>query len=489
MSRVIVIGAGLSGLAAACHLTKAGHQVTVIEREAHPGGRCAHARIDGFSFDTGATVLTMPDLIDEPLRAVGSSVAEALTLTRLDPAYRAVFADGSQLMVRHGRDAMREEIARECGPADAASFDDFVDWLAALYRTEMPNFVDVNYDSVIGLARHPAAMANLVRLRGFSRLGTQVRRWFSDDRLHRLFSFQAMYAGLAPSDALAIYAVITYMDSIEGVWAPAGGMTAVPAALADAAAAAGASFHYGQTVTGLVRRSDGRVAGVRIDDDRQLMADAVVCTMDLPEAYRILLPDAQPPRALTHGLFSPSAVVWHVGVRGVPRQAHHHNIHFGQAWDESFDDLLRHGTLMRDPSRLVSVPSLTDPSVAPQGSSSLYVLEPVPNLQVGTIDWERHTDVMREGLLAFLDQAGYPTDIVTESLDTPETWRDLGLEYGTPFALAHTFTQSGPFRPANHTPSAPGLFFAGSSTVPGVGVPMVLISGKLAAQRVGGYLS
>jgi phytoene desaturase len=182
-------------------------------------------------------------------------------------------------------------------------------------------------------------------------------------------------------------------------------------------------------------------------------------------------------------------VVWHVGVRGLPDpDVSHHNIHFGHEWGGAFDDLLKRGTLMGDASRLVTIPSLDDPSLAPEGCSTLFVLEPVPNLADGRIDWVRERGPMRERLLTFLAAEGYPTDIVTEELVTPLDWQAQGMAAGTPFALAHTFAQTGPFRPPNVERRVPGLVFSGSGTVPGVGVPMVLISGKLSADRVEAYL-
>ena len=320
------------------------------------------------------------------------------------------------------------------------------------------------------------------------RLGNAVRKRFRDPRLHRLFSFQAMYAGLAPDAALAVYAVITYMDSIEGVWFPGGGMHSVPVAMARAAEKAGAAFRYGDAVETVLRSPTGRVAGVGLASGAQLRADAVVCTADLPVAYQTLLPEMKPPRAAAKGLYSPSAVVWHVGVRGVPENdASHHNIHFGAQWGEAFDALLKQGRLMPDPSRLVTVPSMDAPSMAPPGCSALYLLEPVPNLS-GTIDWTSEMPAMRERLHGFLATNGYPSDVITDELVTPLDWQRQGMAGGTPFALAHNFAQTGPFRPSNVERRLPGMFFAGSGTVPGVGVPMVLISGKLAAQRVTAYL-
>ncbi len=488
MSPVVVIGAGLSGLAAACHLVGQGREVIVVERHDGPGGRGLRRSQDGFQFDTGPTVMTMPDLVDDALRAAGSSLAELLPMRRLDPAYRACFADGSTIMVRHGVEAMREEIASTCGSVDAAAFVDFVDWLRTLYRTEMRHFIDVNFDSPLDLMSSPAAVARLVRLGGFRRLGPVIRDWFQDERLHRLFSFQAMYAGLPPERALAIYAVITYMDSIEGVWFPDGGMAAIPTGLATAAEKAGAEFRYGATVQRLLLDRTGATAGVELEGGEKIAADAVVCTLDLPVAYERLLPQLKPPRAVTHGEYSPSAVVWHVGAKGSPApQTTHHNIHFGQEWNSAFEALMGAKQLMPDPSRLVTVPTLSDPGLAPEGHSTLYVLEPVPNLS-GTIDWTRERGPIRERLHGFLESHGYPSEVVSEHLMTPLEWQELGMHQGTPFALAHTFGQTGPFRPGNLEKRVPGLVFAGSGTIPGVGVPMVLISGKLAAKRCADYL-
>jgi phytoene desaturase len=264
-------------------------------------------------------------------------------------------------------------------------------------------------------------------------------------------------------------------------------MHAVPQAMADALTAAGGEVRTGVTVTEVLRRADGSAAGVLVAGGDVLLADAVVCTADLPVAYDRLLPGLPPPRSLRRATFSPSAVVWHVGVHGSTQPGTaHHNIHFGQQWPEAFEALVDRRALMPDPSRLVTVPSVSDPTAAPEGDSVLYVLEPVPHLG-GTVDWAAEQGPMRERLLGFLADSGYPTDVQVERMVTPVDWRDQGMALGTPFALAHTFRQSGPFRPGNVDRRVPGLVFAGSGTQPGVGIPMVLVSGKLAAQRVQEY--
>jgi phytoene desaturase len=488
MPRVVVIGAGLSGLSAACHLAGAGADVTLVEAGAGPGGRAGSLSLGGYRFDTGPTVITMPHLVERCFTAVGRDMRDYLQLRPVDPMYRACFADGSELRVRHGVDAMAEEIRRECGPDDAAGFERFARRLGELYRLEMPNFIERNYDSPLDLLRPLRPALELVRMGAFGRLDRWVRRFFHDERLVRLFSFQSLYAGLAPYEALALYAVITYMDAVNGVVIPEGGVHALPTALARVAGDAGVELRWDAPVERIVLARDdgGPVRGVRLDGGELLACDAVVCTADLPVAYRTLLPGLDPPRRLRRAHRSPSALVWHVGARGaLPDGAAHHNIHFGGDWDGSFRALLHDGRRMPDPSLLISVPTVDEPAMAPPDRHVLYVLEPVPNLD-SPIDWKTERKRARDDLLEAITRAGYPCDVEVEDLVDPEDWAAMGLDRGTPFALAHRFLQSGPFRPANVDHRAPGLYFAGSATVPGVGVPMVLVSGMLAAERAMG---
>jgi phytoene desaturase len=484
--RVVVVGAGLGGLSAACHLAGRGHDVTIVERGDGPGGRAGRLDVGGYRFDTGPTVLTMPGLLADVFAAAGADMADFVTLAPVDPIYRACFADGSELRVRPGREAMTEEIRAVCGAGEAVAFGRFCEWLAELYAVEMGSFIARNYDSPLDLARPLGPALRLLRLGGLRRLSTKVGSFFADERLRRIFSFQAMYAGLAPYEALALYCVITYMDSVQGVFFPQGGIHAVADGLARAAAKAGVDIRYDAPVERIVLASgtSGPVRGVRLAGGELLRADAVVCNPDLPAAYRTLLPGLSPPRVVRRGRYSPSALVWHAGVRGeLPAGAGHHNIHFGHAWDGAFRALLADGRRMPDPSILVTVPTVGDPALAPEGRHCLYVLEPVPNLD-GQVDWTVERSRARDDLARRVAALGYPAEVEVEHLVDPLDWERDGMERGTPFALAHRFRQSGPFRPGNVHPAAPGLVFAGSGTVPGVGVPMVLLSGRLAAERV-----
>ena len=480
--RVVIVGAGLGGLACALHLAGAGREVTVLERAAVPGGRAGRLSVDGYEFDTGPTVLTMPELIDEALGAVGERLADRLDLAPVDPAYRAHFPDGSTLDVLADTVRMAGEVSRVCGPREADGYLRYVDFARYLWRVQRRDFIERNFDGPRDLLT-----LNLLRLLangGFGRLQPRIDRYFRDPRTRRVFSFQALYAGLAPHRALALYAVISYLDCVTGVYFPRGGVHAVPRALAGAAEKAGVRLRYSTTVSAVDVRG-GRATGVVTTAGERIPADAVVLNPDLPVAYRDLLHEE--PRRLVH---SPSAVVLHIGSDRGYRRIAHHNLHFGRSWRGTFDDVISRGTLMRDPSLLVSNPTRSDPSLAPSGREVYYVLAPVPNLVAGPLDWRGGLAARYQAeLLSTLEDRGYvgfADGVEVSHMVTPADWADAGMAAGTPFGCAHTFTQTGPFRPGNVHPRLSNVVFTGSGTVPGVGVPMVLVSGKLAAQRITG---
>jgi len=483
--RVVVVGAGLAGLSAALRLAGAGREVTVLERGDVPGGRAGLLADSGYSFDTGPTVLTMPDLIADAFDCVGERLEDWLELVPVDPLYRAFYADGSQLDVRADVDAMAEEVARVCGPAEAAGYRRYVDFVSALYRHEMSDFIDRNIDSPFDLLT--PNLARLAALGSFRKLSTKVGQFLRDPRTQRVLSFQSMYAGLSPYDALAIYAVIAYMDSVAGVFFPKGGMHALPRALAGAAEKHGVTFRYGTSVERVEVRNGRAVAAITAEGDR-VEGDVFVLTVDLPVAYRDLLPPDAMPRRVGTLSYSPSCFLLLTGSSAAYRKTAHHNIHFGRAWRGVFDEIIRDGTLMTDPSILVTNPTYSDPELAPAGKHIYYVLAPTPNLDA-RIDWHVVGPRYRDEIVERLETMGYVgfgDSIELEHITTPADWRRQGMERGAPFAAAHTFFQTGPFRPANLAPKVDGVVFAGSGTVPGVGVPMVLLSGRLAAERIVG---
>ncbi|MGW4035838.1 phytoene desaturase [Streptomyces sp. NPDC004778] len=484
VDHVVVVGAGLSGLSAALHLLGSGRRVTVVERDTLPGGRAGLVAAGGYRMDTGPTVLTMPDLVEDAFAAVGARMADRLELVRLDPAYRARFADGSQLDVHTDGAAMEAAVEQFAGARQAVGYRRLRNWLERLYQVQMRRFIDANFDSPLQLL-HPD-LARLAALGGFGRLDARIGRFVSDERLRRVFSFQALYAGVPPARALAAYAVIAYMDTVAGVYFPRGGMHALPTAMARAAADAGGDFRYGQTVRRLERSGD-RITAVVTDRER-IPCDAVVLTPDLPVSYRLLGHVPHRPLPLRH---SPSAVILHAGTDRTWPDLEHHTISFGAAWKSTFRQLTRTGELMSDPSLLITRPTATDPSLAPPGKHLHYILAPCPNTTIGpgVHEWRELGPRYRDELLTWLERREMPglsAAIEQEGLVTPLDWTAQEHAAGTPFAVAHTFPQTGPFRPRNLVRGTANAVLAGCGTTPGVGVPTVLISGKLAAQRITG---
>lgn len=451
----------------------------------------------------------MPHLLDEAFAAVGAS--SPVELVPLHPAYRAEFADGSAIAVHTGAAEMEAEVRAVCGPAAAAGYRKVRAWLTALYRAEIDTFIRSNLDSPLDLL--VPDLARLAALGGFRRLGPQVARMLPDERLQRIFTFQALYAGVPPARALGAYGVIAYMDTVAGVYFPRGGMRAVATALADAAAGAGVTFRYGRAATGLERRGR-RVTAVRHraaaataataatdtaatdgagedwaggDTDR-LACDAVVLTPELTTAYRLL---GHTPRRPVPLRWAPSAVVLHAGLASTRPDRPHHTISFGAAWERTFREIVDEGRLMSDPSLLVTRPTATDPGLAPPGCDLSYVLAPCPHLGAHRsdrpFDWERAGPAYRDELLGVLERRGLGWaggDVLVQRLVTPADWAAAGLAQGTPFSLAHTLAQTGPFRPRNRVRGLRNVVLAGCGTTPGVGIPPVLISGRLAAARI-----
>ena len=482
---VVIVGAGLAGLSAALRLAGAGRKVTVVERESVPGGRNGLLKKDGYAFDTGPSVLTMPDLISDALACVGEEIKDWLELVPLEPLYRAFYHDGSTLDVHADTNRMQAEIEKTIGPEEALGYGKYVEFVTKLYKYEMKDFIDRNIDSPLNLLT--PNLAKLVALGGFRRLAPKVNQFLKDPRTQKVYSFQAMYAGVSPQQALAIYAVIAYMDSVNGVFFPKGGMHAVPRALAGAAAKHGVEFKYNATVTS-IEHSNGRATAVITDTQERIECDVVVLNPDLPVAWRELL--GRTPPSVKRLTYSPSCVTLLVGSSKKYDQLAHHNIHFGQSWDGVFDELINKKVLMTDPSLLVTVPTHDDPTLAPSGKSSYYILFPTPNLDAD-IDWTKRASTYRDEMLRVMEKRGYNgfiDSIEVEKMTTPLDWEKQGMESGAPFASAHTFFQTGPFRPSNLAKGFENVVFAGSGTQPGVGVPMVLISGRLAAERIVGQI-
>jgi phytoene desaturase len=313
------------------------------------------------------------------------------------------------------------------------------------------------------------------------------RSFFSDDRLRAAMTFQTMYLGISPFEAPAVYGLLPFTELAVGIWFPEGGLYAVPLALEKVCRELGVRFHYRANVTRIDVESE-RARGVTFADGTRLSADAVVCNADLPWAYKNLIDPAATRLPSAEKLkYTSSAFMMYLGTRKKYPGLLHHNVIFGGDYKGAFHDIFERFVVPEDPAFYVNAPAHTDPTMAPEGKDSLYVLVPVPNRDA-KIDWKVEGPRLREKVLNRLAELGHGDlreNIEVERHFTPDDYElTLNLERGSAFGLSHNFFQVGAFRPANVDPNVSNLFFVGASTQPGTGLPMVMLSAKLVAERV-----
>lgn len=480
---VTVIGAGLGGLAAAIRLRHRGFRVTVLERHAHPGGRCGLWESAGFRFDTGPTLLLMVDYLRGLFAEVGRPLERYLELRQLDPNYRVHYADGTALDITSRLNVMLEGVER-IEPGVGPRFLRFLSETAHLYRIGLDGFVDRNVHRR-GDFFNLRNAGLLLRARAMEQLQRMVRRYFGTEKLQHTFSFQSLYLGLSPFDSPAIYSLLPYTEVAGGLYFPMGGMHAMPRALARLAEEMGVMIEYGRDVESF-DRADGRIGAVILADGSRVEADLVLANADLPYVYETLLGEKYP--GIDRFDFSCSAFLMYLGVNRSYPALTHHALVVPQDLRATCDAIFS-GRVPADPAYYICNPSKTDPSLAPPGCENLYVLVPVPSQLPGReIDWSIRGPRLEAEMLDRLERFGL-TDlrrhIVTRRTFTPT---DFALEFsatrGEAFGLAHGIDQVGYFRPHNRHPRLGNLYFVGQSTHPGCGIPMVLISSRLVVERM-----
>ena len=481
-SHAIVVGAGLGGLSAAIRLRLQGRRVTVVERLPHVGGRANVWEAEGFKFDTGPTLLLMVEHLRAVFEAAGKRLEDYLDLVQLDPNYRVHFADGSALTLSSKLNTLLAEVER-IEPGAGGPLLRFLAATGELYRIGMRDFVERNFTTPTSFFSLQN-LGLLFKAQVATKLYKLVSRYFKDERLRRAFSFQSMYLGLSPYDSPAIYALLPYTEMAGGLFFPKGGMHAVPDALARLARDLGVVIRLGEEVSEVTRVGD-RATGVALADGQRLSGDLVVVNADLPLAYKRLLGEPHPGDARFS--YTCGAYLMFLGVNRPYPALLHHNLVVPDDLKACMDDIFHHQRVPADPAFYVCNPSKTDPTLAPPGCENLYVLVPVPH-EVEGLDWAAAGPALRERMYARLEAFGLHDlrhHVVAEKILTPREFRlDLRCEAGAAFGLAHGMDQVGWLRPHNRHASIENLYFVGASTHPGTGVPMVLISGKLVAERV-----
>ena len=484
-----VVGAGMGGLAAAIRLAVLGFEVEVFEKNSQAGGRMGRLEADGFTFDTGPSLLLMTDTYRELFSFAGRNLEDYVRLVPLDGQYRVTFGDGDALTIRRTLPEMIRELER-IEPGVTPRFYRFLEDACLKYRLGRSEFVERDFEG----ARDFFGLRNLRLLLKTKALGNYYRsvsRFFETDKLRQAFSLQTMYLGLSPFEAPAVYSLLPYTELAEdGLWFPEGGMYALIRAMERLAAELGVRFHLNSPVEEVVV-AKGRAQGVRVEGE-EIAADAVLVGADLPYAYRELLPGSaggdfgwrRKPEKLE---YTASAFMLYLGIDHKLDDMLHHNFYLSSRYRENFEQIFRDHALPDDPSFYAVVPSKTEPGMAPEGMESLFVLVPVPHLGPN-VDWERDGSAFKEKVYELLERrCGVGREsVVYEKVRTPLDWRDeYNLEEGAAFGIGHGILQVGYFRPPMVSQSVGGLYFVGASTRPGTGVPLVTIGARLVAGRIG----
>lgn len=485
--QAIVIGAGLGGLAAAIRLQAAGLQVTLVEARAHPGGRAYQLKTEGFTFDMGPTLITAPDLLENLWQTAGRDLHEDVTLTPLSPFYRIMFQDGRSFDYWGTTEEDEAEIAR-FEPRDVAGYRAF---LAATQQIYQRAFVDLAAQPFLTPGDFLRVLPELIRLGAQRSVYSFASRYFRDPHLRMVFSFHPLFIGGNPFRASSIYSIVPYLERRGGVHYAQGGMYTLVEGMEHLFRSLGGDIRYGTPVERILLHNQ-QVTGVRLADDTTLSAQKVIANSDIATTYLHLLPEEQQSQAFNKRLqnyrYSMSCFLLYLGLNRQYPQLRHHTICMPQQYRQLINHIFDGYGLPEDLALYLHTPTRTDPTLAPPGGESLYVLVPVPNLAHG-IDWQQTAPVLREKILRFLEQeaglSGLAESIVTEKTFTPLDFASqLRSHLGAAFSIEPTLLQSAYFRPHNRSSTIGGLYFVGAGTHPGAGIPGVLLSAELTSRLV-----
>lgn len=476
MKKIAVIGAGVGGLSAAARLAHRGHDVTVFEKLSECGGR-NHMLVDrGFRFDMGPSFVLMPDYFREIFFDCGEKLEDYLNLRTLEINYKIFYPDRRILTVFKDCTKTKKELER-FEPGSSAAFDKFIAKTEKFYKEVAPLLYKcfTAKDLV-----SPQNLKLLFSLEPFATYWQLARRYFKTEELAYAFTFEAMFMGVSPFEAPGFYSVITYADHIQKIAHPMGGMYEIPKALERLGAKNGAKFAYNAEVTSVGPKEDKVAISV---NGREQLFDKVIINADYCHAQSDLLK-----RKLPDYRYSCSVFLLYLGLNGKLNGMDHHNLFFANDLRKNLREIFQENKTPDNPSFYVHVPTVTDTSLAPQGKDIAYILIPVSNLKGKVEDFGRFEELLKKVVYKKINEATgqriedmievehkfYPKDFITR----------YNIKYGATFGLAHNLFQSAFFRPANQDAKCKNIYYAGASTQPGGGLPVVIASSKIVADMI-----
>ena len=479
-----VIGSGFGGLSLAIRLQAAGFDTTVLEKRDKPGGRAYVYEDQGFVFDGGPTVLTDPSALEALFSVAGRKMADYVELMPVDPMYRLCWEDGDVFDYTNDADRLEDQI-RKRNPADVDGYRRFLDYSYKVFNKgylELGHVPFLNFGSMIRVA--PA----LMKLEAYRSVYSQVSKFIQDEHLRQAFSFHPLLVGGNPFKTSSIYTLIHALEREWGVWFAKGGTGALVRALVRLFEDLGGTIRLDSEVT-RIDTADGRITGLATRDGFSGRFDAVASNADVLHTYEKLLGHTErgqkQKKKLQKRKWSMSLFVIYFGLKRVHPDLEHHMILFGPRYKELINDIFNAPELAEDFSLYLHAPTLTDPSLAPEGCSAYYVLSPVPHLGTADIDWDEVGPKYTDRILDYLEQhhiPGLKEDLVTCRTLHPFGFRDeLNSHLGSAFSVEPVLTQSAWFRPHNRDSRIPNLYLVGAGTHPGAGIPGVVGSARATA--------
>jgi len=479
---VNIIGAGPGGLATAMLLAKAGVRVRLLERLPVPGGRTSTITTpEGFRFDLGPTFFLYPRVLEEIFSACGYDLRDEVEMVRLDPQYRLVFGGGGELLATPDIPRMEAEVSR-LSPADAGSFTRFMTATREKFTRFAP-FLEQPFESWMDLAT-PDLFKLMPLLKPWKSLDAELGTFFSDERIRLAFTFQSKYLGMSPFRCPSLFSILSFLEYEHGVYHPVGGCGAVSTAMARIAQDMGVEIRYEEPVESL-EFAGRRITAVHTPCGRYA-ADATVVNADFARSMTRLVPDRLrrrwSDRKISSRRFSCSTFMLYLGIDGCYDDVAHHNIYLSENYRDNLADIEHRHVLSRDPSMYVQNACITDPSLAPRGMSTLYLLIPVTHRHPN-VDWRREGSRFREVALDQMERVGIRgirERIRYEKMLTPDDWQDdYEIYRGATFNLSHDLGQMLHMRPHNRFEDVERMYLVGGGTHPGSGLPVIYSSARI----------
>lgn len=490
MKKIIVIGAGVAGLSAAVRLQKLGYEVTLYEKDRQVGGKMNQIKTAGFTFDLGPTIVMMPEIYREVFEFCGKDPDDYISMKKVDPMLKLYF--NKEEPIEFSNDLIElTKTLENISPEDTQGYFAFLADIYQRYTIAKEAFITKSFRGFWDFY-NPKSLWAGIRLRTFSDAYTSISKFVKDDRLRKSLAFQTLYIGVSPYQGSSLYTIIPMIELFYGVYFIEGGMYTLATSLARLFEELGGKIVYETSVDEIL--IDNKIAkGIRIGKE-QVMADAIVCGADFPYAMKELIPDERKRGKYTNKKiakfeYSCSCFLMYLGLDKKYPEEHLHSIYFAEDFKQNVDDLFERGKLPDDPSFYLYRPSLMDDSLAPEGQEGLYVLVPVPELSKYEKWTEQTMQAYRQKIIRLLKEKTIFKDIdehiVSETLITPKDFSERFNAYnGATFGLKPTLKQSNYYRPHNKFSAAENLYFCGSSTHPGAGVPIVMQSAKLAVEEL-----